>query len=109
LKTRREGHFGLLIPPYAAVCATQFHSVILFSSKQNLLETFKYAEGMRQATEALRDLMELVNMPDFEDREGWKRKNSNKNDVVFSKRYSMGKVFTMKVDFLFSRPSPKPG
>lgn len=52
---------------------------------------------MRQATEALRDLMELVSMPDFEDREGWKRKSSNKKDAVYSKRYSMGKVFTMKV------------
>ncbi|MCP9265546.1 Protein F52F12.7 [Dirofilaria immitis] len=32
-----------------------------------------YAESVRQANEALRDLMELVNMPDFEDHDGWKQ------------------------------------
>lgn len=58
---------------------------------------FKYEEGLRRANDAMRDLMELVNMPDFEQRDGWKRKNSNRNDVVYSKRYSMGKVFTMRV------------
>lgn len=46
---------------------------------------------------ALKDMMELVSMPDFDDREGWKRKGSNKKDTVYSKRFSMGKVFTMKV------------
>lgn len=59
----------------------------------------KYEEGIRQANEALRDLMELVNMPDFEDHDGWKQKISNKSDVVYSKRYKMGKVFTMRVIF----------
>ncbi|VDM25664.1 unnamed protein product [Toxocara canis] len=61
----------------------------------------KYAEGLRKANEALRDLMELVSMPDFEQRDGWKRKNSNRSDIVFSKRYSMGKVFTMRTVFDF--------
>lgn len=42
-------------------------------------------------------MMELVNNPDFEDRDGWKRKNANGKDVVYSKRYAMGKVFTMRV------------
>ncbi|VDN02014.1 unnamed protein product [Thelazia callipaeda] len=45
--------------------------------------------------------MELVSMPDFEDREGWKQKISNKNDVVYSKRYTMGKVYTMRTVFDF--------
>uniref|UniRef100_A0A0R3S3H3 START domain-containing protein n=1 Tax=Elaeophora elaphi TaxID=1147741 RepID=A0A0R3S3H3_9BILA len=60
-----------------------------------------YEEGVRQANEALRDLMELVNTPGFEDHDGWKQKISNKNDVVYSKRYKMGKVFTMRTNFNF--------
>ncbi|VDD97302.1 unnamed protein product [Enterobius vermicularis] len=46
-------------------------------------------------------MMELVNNPDFEDRDGWKRKNANGKDVVYSKRYAMGKVFTMRTEFDF--------
>uniref|UniRef100_A0A915PSK9 START domain-containing protein n=1 Tax=Setaria digitata TaxID=48799 RepID=A0A915PSK9_9BILA len=61
----------------------------------------KYAEGVRQANEALRDLLILVNMPDFEDHDGWKQKSSNETDVVYSKRFSMGKVFTMRTVFNF--------
>ncbi|KAL3982945.1 START domain family protein [Acanthocheilonema viteae] len=61
----------------------------------------KYEECIRHANDALRDLMELVNMPDFEDHDGWKQKISNKNDVVYSKRYKMGKVFTMRTVFNF--------
>ncbi|VDM93452.1 unnamed protein product [Onchocerca ochengi] len=61
----------------------------------------KYEEGIRQANEALRDLMELVNMPDFEDHDGWKRKTSNKTDIVYAKHYKMGKVFTMRTVFNF--------
>ncbi|KAM3725348.1 Steroidogenic acute regulatory-like protein [Dirofilaria immitis] len=61
----------------------------------------KYAESVRQANEALRDLMELVNMPDFEDHDGWKQKSANKNDIVYTKRYKMGKVFTMRTVFNF--------
>ncbi|KAK6111326.1 START domain family protein [Brugia pahangi] len=61
----------------------------------------KYEESIRQANDALRDLMELVNMPDFEDHDGWKQKISNKSDVVYSKRFKMGKVFTMRTIFNF--------
>lgn len=40
-------------------------------------------------------------MPDFENREGWKQKSANKNDIVFSKHYAIGKIFTMRVLFCF--------
>ncbi|VBB34783.1 unnamed protein product [Acanthocheilonema viteae] len=65
-----------------------------------MLNLLKYEECIRHANDALRDLMELVNMPDFEDHDGWKQKISNKNDVVYSKRYKMGKVFTMRQAFV---------
>ncbi|KAK6109671.1 START domain family protein [Brugia pahangi] len=61
----------------------------------------KYAEGMRHANDALQDMMDLVNTPDFENREGWKQKSANKNDIVFSKHYEIGKVFTMRTIFDF--------
>ncbi|VDN88016.1 unnamed protein product [Brugia pahangi] len=60
----------------------------------------KYAEGMRHANDALQDMMDLVNTPDFENREGWKQKSANKNDIVFSKHYEIGKVFTMRLNFM---------
>lgn len=56
---------------------------------------------MRHANDALQDMMELINMPDFENREGWKQKSANKNDIVYSKHYAIGKVFTMRVSFFF--------
>lgn len=61
----------------------------------------KYADGVRRATDALRDMMEVVNMPGFDDRDGWKKKNSNGKDIVYSKRYAMGKIFTMRTEFDF--------
>lgn len=57
---------------------------------------------MQRANDALEDMMQLVNMPDFENREGWSQKSANKNDIVFSKHYAIGKVFTMRVCFHFS-------
>lgn len=63
-------------------------------------DIFKFEESTRQANEALRDLMELVNMPEFEDHDGWKKKISLKNDVVYSKRYKLGKFFTMRASFI---------
>ncbi|EFO19293.2 hypothetical protein LOAG_09204 [Loa loa] len=71
------------------------------NTSSNNADNQKYEEGVRQANEALRDLMELVNMPDFEDHDGWKQKIAHKNDIVYSKRYKMGKIFTMRTIFNF--------
>ncbi|EFO24025.2 hypothetical protein LOAG_04464 [Loa loa] len=56
---------------------------------------------MRHANDALQDMLELVNMPDFETHEGWKQKSANRNDIVFSKHFAVGKIFTMRTIFDF--------
>uniref|UniRef100_A0A8R1TUY0 START domain-containing protein n=1 Tax=Onchocerca volvulus TaxID=6282 RepID=A0A8R1TUY0_ONCVO len=78
-------------------------SVITSASIPNIIPSSdeKYAEGMRLANDALQDMLELVNMPDFENHEGWKQKSANKNDIVFSKYYALGKIFTMRTIFDF--------
>ncbi|KAM3727044.1 Steroidogenic acute regulatory-like protein [Dirofilaria immitis] len=78
-------------------------TVITPANVLNIIPTSveKYAEGIRLANDALQDMMELVNMPDFESRDGWKQKSANKNDIVFSKYYAIGKIFTMRTVFDF--------
>ncbi|MCP9266437.1 hypothetical protein DINM_021992 [Dirofilaria immitis] len=51
-------------------------TVITPANVLNIIPTSveKYAEGIRLANDALQDMMELVNMPDFESRDGWKQK-----------------------------------
>ncbi|KAL3981482.1 START domain family protein [Acanthocheilonema viteae] len=78
-------------------------SAITSATVRNVIQSNidKYAEGMHHAKNALQDMMELVNMPDFENHEGWNQKSVNKNDIVYSKHYAIGKVFTMRTTFDF--------
>uniref|UniRef100_A0A915PIT4 START domain-containing protein n=1 Tax=Setaria digitata TaxID=48799 RepID=A0A915PIT4_9BILA len=78
-------------------------SLVASQNMPNIMQSDfeKYAEGIKNANEALRDLIELVNMPNFDNREGWKQKSANKSDIVYSKHHSLGKIFTMRTVFDF--------
>lgn len=50
------------------------------------------------AEEALNDVLSVLNTPEFETMEGWKKKKEKNNDTVFSKRFEFGKVFTLRIE-----------
>lgn len=45
----------------------------------------------------MKDVLTVLEDPGFETMEGWKKKKENKEDVVYSKRFPFGKVFTLRV------------
>ncbi|VDM47531.1 unnamed protein product [Toxocara canis] len=59
--------------------------------------TFKYGEALKLAADAMNDVLLVLNTPEFETMEGWKKKKENKSDIVYSKRFEFGKVFTLRV------------
>ncbi|VDD87935.1 unnamed protein product [Enterobius vermicularis] len=57
----------------------------------------KYAEALNNAGDAMKDVLTVLEDPGFETMEGWKKKKENKEDVVYSKRFPFGKVFTLRI------------
>uniref|UniRef100_A0A915PRD0 START domain-containing protein n=1 Tax=Setaria digitata TaxID=48799 RepID=A0A915PRD0_9BILA len=42
------------------------------------------------------ETLNVINAPEFETMEGWKLKSENKTDKIYSKRFAVGKVFTLR-------------
>lgn len=58
---------------------------------------FKYEGALKAAGDAMNDVLHILSTPEFETMEGWKKKKENKSDVVYSRRFEFGKVFTLRV------------
>ncbi|KHN79100.1 Steroidogenic acute regulatory-like protein 1 [Toxocara canis] len=58
----------------------------------------KYGEALKLAADAMNDVLLVLNTPEFETMEGWKKKKENKSDIVYSKRFEFGKVFTLRTE-----------
>uniref|UniRef100_A0A158R3W2 START domain-containing protein n=1 Tax=Syphacia muris TaxID=451379 RepID=A0A158R3W2_9BILA len=66
-------------------------------------ENEQYAEALDTAGKAMEDVLTVLKDPGFETMEGWKKKKDNKDDVVYSKRFPFGKVFTLRAIMNASR------
>lgn len=62
-----------------------------------MLIFFKYERALNDVVEAMNEVLSIINTPEFETMEGWKLKKENKIDKVFSKRFPVGKIFTLRV------------
>uniref|UniRef100_F1LCV3 START domain-containing protein n=1 Tax=Ascaris suum TaxID=6253 RepID=F1LCV3_ASCSU len=58
----------------------------------------KYEGALKAAGDAMNDVLHILSTPEFETMEGWKKKKENKSDVVYSRRFEFGKVFTLRIE-----------
>ncbi|KHN80108.1 Steroidogenic acute regulatory-like protein 1 [Toxocara canis] len=61
----------------------------------------KYNDALYNAGKAMEDLMEICQCPQFETREGWEKRASRSNCIVYSKPFQFGTVFTLRAEFDF--------
>ncbi|TKR96576.1 hypothetical protein L596_010577 [Steinernema carpocapsae] len=74
-------------------------SVDLFSVVDTLTsENIKYQNGMKNASEALKEAYDIFNSEDFATKNGWKKEAESHGDVMYSKMVSYGKMFGITVD-----------
>ncbi|MFH4984293.1 hypothetical protein AB6A40_011002 [Gnathostoma spinigerum] len=59
-------------------------------------ENEKYADALNDVGKTMETVLSIVQTPQFETMEGWKKKKENKIDTVYSKRFECGKIFTCR-------------
>ncbi|VDO42193.1 Uncharacterized protein BM_BM9025 [Brugia malayi] len=56
----------------------------------------KYEKALTDAANAMSETLNVINTPEFETMEGWKLKGNNEIDKIYSKRFAIGKIFTLR-------------
>ncbi|VDK57933.1 unnamed protein product [Gongylonema pulchrum] len=58
----------------------------------------KYGKALNEVMETMNEVIRIISTPEFETMDGWKLKKENKHDKVFSKRFPIGKIFTLRTE-----------
>ncbi|EFO25586.1 hypothetical protein LOAG_02894 [Loa loa] len=56
----------------------------------------KYEKALNDAEDVMNATLNIINTPEFETMEGWKLKGENKVDKIYTKRFAIGKIFTLR-------------
>ncbi|VDK50520.1 unnamed protein product [Anisakis simplex] len=61
----------------------------------------KYKDALYSAGQAMEDLIHICRSVQFETHEGWEKRASRKNFIVYSKLFPIGNVFTLRTEIEF--------